>query len=184
MELLGEGLPESAAEDREVLGEHEDPTAVDGPPAGDDAIGVGALLDAAVVGPVADQQVEFMERALVEQVVDALAGEQLALGVLSFDRPFGARVKGLFPPLAEVVEPVAHGMLRHWGHRVATGGGPAVARRPGQARWAANRSARSARRGPSSLRHISAKWGRGPFQQRSSTSSMTGASRSSVARRR
>ena len=77
VDLLGEHLAERAAEDGEVLGEHEDLAAVDRAPPGDDTVGVGALLDAALVGPVAGEHVELVERALVEQVLDALAGEHL-----------------------------------------------------------------------------------------------------------
>jgi hypothetical protein len=59
------------------------------------------------VGPVAGEHVELVERSGVEQVLDALAGEQLALGVLSLDGPFGTGVQRLFLPLVEVFEPLA-----------------------------------------------------------------------------
>ena len=66
--------------------EHEHLAAVDRAPAGDDAVGVGPLLEPDAVGAVAGEHVELVERARVEQVLDALAGEQLALGVLALDR--------------------------------------------------------------------------------------------------
>ena len=91
VDLLGEHLAERAAEDGEVLAEDEHLAAVDRAPAGDDTVGVGPLLEARGVGPVAGQQVELLERAGVEQVLDPLAGEQLALGVLALDRPLASR---------------------------------------------------------------------------------------------
>ena len=51
-----------------------------------DAVGVRPLLEPGAVGPVAGEHVELVERAGVEQVLDALAGEHLALGVLALDR--------------------------------------------------------------------------------------------------
>ena len=78
-----------------------------------DAVGVGPLLDAAVVRPVAGEHVELVERARVEQVLDALAGEQLALVVLALDRPLGPGVEGFFLALLEILEALAHGVLRH-----------------------------------------------------------------------
>ena len=95
MDLLGEHLAERAAEDREVLAEDEHLAAVDGAPTGDHAVGVGPLLEPGDVGPVPGEQVELVERARVEQVVDALAGQQLALGVLALDRPRRTGVVGL-----------------------------------------------------------------------------------------
>ena len=113
MDLLGEHLAEGAAEDGEVLAEDEDLAAVDGAPAGDDAVGVGALLEAGGVGPVAGQQVELVERARVEQVLDPLPGEQLALRVLALDRPLGAGVVRLVLALAQIVELGLHRVVRH-----------------------------------------------------------------------
>ena len=62
VDLLGEHLAERAAEHGEVLGEHEHLAAVDRAPAGDDTVGVGPLLEAGGVGPVAGEQVELVER--------------------------------------------------------------------------------------------------------------------------
>ena len=53
--------------------------------AGDEAVAVDHLLSHAEIVPaVADQLVGFDEGAFVEQQIDALAGGELALGVLAF----------------------------------------------------------------------------------------------------
>ena len=84
-----------------------------GAPPGDDTVGVGPLLDAAVERPVAGQHVELVERARVEQVLETLAGEELALLVLALHRPLRARVdRFLLAPL-EILEPLLHRMLSH-----------------------------------------------------------------------
>src|SRR3546814_20880589 len=67
VDLLGEHLAEGAAEHSEVLAEYEHLAAVDRAPAGDHAVGVGALLQTAVVGAVAGEHVELVERPGVEQ---------------------------------------------------------------------------------------------------------------------
>ena len=82
--------PERAAEDGEVLAEDAHPPAVDGAEAGDHAVGVGpVVLEPHAVGPVAGQHVELLEGPLVEQVLDALPGGHLALGVVPLDGPSG-----------------------------------------------------------------------------------------------
>ena len=112
VDLLGEDLAERAAEDGEVLAEHADPPAVDGPEAGDHAVGVGpVLLEAHAVGPVAGQHVELLERALVEQVVDALPGGHLALGVVLLDRVRRAGVEGLLAAFGQLREALGHRMV-------------------------------------------------------------------------
>jgi hypothetical protein len=89
-DLLGMGARKRSPEDREILGEDEHHPAVDPAPAGDHAVAGDALLRHAELGDrVLDEHVELLERALVEQQVDALAGGQLALGVLAGD-PLGA----------------------------------------------------------------------------------------------
>ena len=66
------GLGERAAEDREVLGEHEDRPAVDAPRAGHHPVARDALLvHAEVAALVDDEAVHLGERALVEQQLDA-----------------------------------------------------------------------------------------------------------------
>ncbi len=108
-DLLGVGLGKRPAEDREILGENIDDTAVDGAPAGDHAVaGNALLLHAEVVAAVLDEHVELLEGVLVEQQVEALAGGELALGVLGGDAPLAAAGPGLRPPLLELLEDVLH----------------------------------------------------------------------------
>jgi hypothetical protein len=113
VDLLGEHLAERSAEHREVLREDEHLAAVDGAPTRHDAVGVGALEQAAVVGPVAGEHVELVERPLVEQELDALAGEHLALGVLPLDGLLGPGVTGLFLALRQLGQSLAHRVLGH-----------------------------------------------------------------------
>ncbi|MEJ7722559.1 MAG: hypothetical protein WKF58_19985 [Ilumatobacteraceae bacterium] len=44
----------------------------------------------------------------IEEILDPLPGEQLALGVLAFDRSIGAGMPRLVPTPAEIVDPVLH----------------------------------------------------------------------------
>ena len=84
--LLAHDLAERAAEDGEVLAEHAHPAPVDRAVAGDDRIALRAvLLHVEVVRAVADERVELLEGAGVEQLLDPLAGGVLALRVLLFD---------------------------------------------------------------------------------------------------
>ena len=142
MDLLGEHLAEGAAEHGEVLAEDEDLAAVDRAPAGDDAVGVGPLEQAAVVGPVAGEHVELVERALVEQELDALAGEHLALGVLALDRPLRPGVERLLLALGQLGQPLAHRVLGHAGQGTA---GPAERRKLDRPVKTATRSVRRLR---------------------------------------
>ena len=66
------------------------------------------LGHAEVVAAVLDEHVELLERALVEQQVDPLAGGQLALGVLGRDPPLAAAGPRLRAPLFELFEDVLH----------------------------------------------------------------------------
>ena len=85
--------------------EDEDRAAVDRAVAGDDGVAPGpVLLHLEVVGAVADEGVELLERAGVEQLLDPLAGGQLALRVLLLDRLLGGRVDRLLAQLAQVGE--------------------------------------------------------------------------------
>ena len=79
-DLLAVHLAERAAEDGEVLGEHADLAAVDGAEAGDHAVAVGAVLLQPEGGrAVPGELVELDEGALVEELLDALAGGPLPL---------------------------------------------------------------------------------------------------------
>ena len=104
-DLLAVDLAERAAEDREVLGEHADLAAVDRAVAGDHAVAVGAvLLQAERRRAVPGQLVELDEGALVEELLDPLAGGLAALGVLLLDRLRGAGVDGLVEAAVQVGE--------------------------------------------------------------------------------
>jgi len=118
VDLLGEHLAERTAEDREVLAEHEHLATIDGAPPGDHPVGVGPFVEPGRMRSMARQQVELLEAARVEQHVDALASEQLALLVLAFDRPLRARVEGLLSSFVQVAELLGHrvGRVRIKGH--------------------------------------------------------------------
>ena len=112
VDLLGEDLAQRAAEDGEVLAEDAHPPAVDGAEAGHHAVGVGpVVLQPHAVGPVPGQHVELLERPLVQQVLDALAGGQLPLGVVALDGPRAARVQGLVLAFRQVGQALGHGVF-------------------------------------------------------------------------
>ena len=117
--LLRHHLAERAAEDGEVLAEDEHRAPVDGPVAGDHRVSPGTLVvHVEFVRAVADEGVELLERARVEQLLDPLARGQLALRVLLLNRLFGRRVDGLLPQLAQVGEL----LLQGFGIALAHGG--------------------------------------------------------------
>ena len=102
-DLLAEHLAEAAAEDGEVLGEDAHLAPVDRAVAGDDAVAVGAAVGhGEVLAAVPGQLVELGERARVEQLLDALAGGALALGVLLVHGPRRAGMDGLVRAAAQV----------------------------------------------------------------------------------
>src|SRR6267154_6610870 len=79
-------LRQRAAEHGEVFGKDKSLAAVDRAPAGDDAVaGNLVLLHAEFGRAVLDEHVEFLERALVEQKLDALPRGQFPAGVLRLD---------------------------------------------------------------------------------------------------
>ena len=105
--LSATDLAEAAAEDGEVLGEDEDGPAVDGAPSGHDRIAGGPLvLDAEPDRLVADEHVDLLERALVEQELDSFASGQLAQVVLAVDRPLAAGVQRLFAQHPQIFDPL------------------------------------------------------------------------------
>jgi GNAT superfamily N-acetyltransferase len=81
------------------------------------------LLQAGSLRAVTGQEVELVERARIEQEVDALAGEHLALGVLSLDRSGRAGLEGLGLATLEVRDPLFERVIGHapqiTGHHVA-----------------------------------------------------------------
>ena len=108
-DLVRMRLRQRAAEHGKVLGEHEGLAAVDRAPAGDDAVpGHLGLLHAELGRAVLDEHVEFLERSLVEQQLDALARGQFAAGMLRLDALLAAAELGPCPPLLEGVQDVLH----------------------------------------------------------------------------
>ena len=90
-----------AAEHGEILAEHEHQPAVDRAPAGHHAVAGDLLLGhAEIARAVLDEHVPFLERALVEQHLEALARGELALAVLRLDAALaaaGPRRRRAFP---------------------------------------------------------------------------------------
>ena len=122
--LLAHRLGQRAAEDGEVLREDEDAAAVDLAVAGDDGVAEEVLLVHAELGRAVDHQlVELLERARVEEDVDALAGGQLAALVLRFDALQAAAEASLILHLEESFEPffVRHRADRSKGRFLAAG---------------------------------------------------------------
>ena len=118
--FCGVGAGERAAEDGEVLREHEDLAAVDEPVAGDDAVAEDLLLLHAEVGAaVRDEAVELDEAAGVEQEVDALARGQLAGLVLLLDAGLAAAEERLRVQVVEALH------VRRRSRRVGSAGGSA-----------------------------------------------------------
>jgi hypothetical protein len=112
VDLFGEDLAQGTTEHGEVLAEHAHPPAVDGAETGDHPVGVGpVLLEAHAVGSMTGQHIELLERAIVQQVVDALAGRHLALGVVLLHRPGGAGVAGELATLGQVFQSLGHRVI-------------------------------------------------------------------------
>ncbi len=103
------GFRQRAAEHGKILGEDKGLAAIDGAPAGDDAVARHfALLHAEFGRAVLDKHVEFLERALVEQQFDALPRGQFSAGVLRLDPLFAAAELGAGAPFFEGVQDVLH----------------------------------------------------------------------------
>ncbi len=103
-DLLGEHLAQRAAEDREVLAEHEDLAAEDRAVAGDDRVAVRPALEHPEVRlAMAHVAVELDERPRIAELLGALAREQLPCFLVLRDRLLGARVLRL---VAQVLEPL------------------------------------------------------------------------------
>ena len=125
-DLLAVDLAERAAEHREVLAEHADRPAVDGPVAGDDAVPVRPVgRHVEVVRAVPGELVELGERPRIEQPVDPFPGRHLAPRVLPLDRALRSGVDRLVPaPLQAGDLPGGRVQVRLAG-RVSGIGGPA-----------------------------------------------------------
>ncbi len=107
--LLGVRLGQRAAEHGEVLGEHIRHAAVDGAPAGDDAVARNlGLLHAELDAAVLDIHVELLEGAFVEQEIEALPRGELAAGMLGLDALRTAAGAGPSPPDFELFDDFLH----------------------------------------------------------------------------
>ena len=107
-DLLGVGLGERSAEDREVLAEDEREPAVDRAMAGHDAVAEETLvLGLEFARPLGDERVELDERARVEQQLEALAGGELPPGVLALGADGAAAESGGLAHLQQALDPVA-----------------------------------------------------------------------------
>jgi len=84
-----------SADHREILAEHEYFAAVDEPVAGDHTVAGKTGIPIADVGAADLEHVEFLERALVQEQIDALAGDEFAAPVLGLDTLFTAAQSGL-----------------------------------------------------------------------------------------
>ena len=103
------GFRQRTTEHREILGEHEGLAAVNGTPAGDDAVARHfGFLHAEFGRAVLDEHVEFLERALVKQQFDAFPRRQLAPVVLRLDTLFAATELGAGAPFLEGIQDVFH----------------------------------------------------------------------------
>ena len=114
-DLLGVGLGQRAAEDREVLRVDEDQPPVDPSVAGDHAVAqIALLVDAEVGGPMRHERIQLHEAAFVEQQLDALARRQLAAFVLLLDALLAAAELRLFAQLCQCasLSAVDKGVLR------------------------------------------------------------------------
>jgi hypothetical protein len=123
-DLLRMCLGKGAAENREVLGKDIDLAAVDGAPAGDDAVARDLLaIHAEIHRPVCDIHVELLEGALVEQDLEALAGRQLALGMLCLDTLLAPAEPCLSPAFLDLTQNCSHVCSRYsLGHYLASRG--------------------------------------------------------------
>src|SRR6185436_10440419 len=82
-DFLRVGLGKGTAEDRKILREDEDPAPVNEAVARDDAVArVQLFVQAKIARAVNDQLVELLERPLVQQEIQTLAGGHLAGSVL------------------------------------------------------------------------------------------------------
>ena len=93
------------------MGEDENLPPLDRAPPGDHTIGVGTLGNIGIAVP--GQHVELAERALIEQVFNALTGQHLAPVMLALHGTLRPRVAGLLLAGMQVCETLANGVLGH-----------------------------------------------------------------------
>src|ERR1700737_3203764 len=102
-------LAERAAEDREILAEDKDQTAVDGTVAGDDPVtGDLVLVDAEIMAAMLDEHVPFLEGIGVEQELEPLARGELATAMLGLDAAGATARTGRRPLFFQPAENVVH----------------------------------------------------------------------------
>ncbi len=121
-DLLRVGLAERAAEDREVLREHEDLAAVHRAVAGDDAVAVGTPLgEPEVRAAVLHERVELDEGGRIEQSRQPLAREALPPLALALHRALVTGVLGALTQQLGVRELLRRGVRNGFvgGHRAA-----------------------------------------------------------------
>jgi hypothetical protein len=105
-DLLGIGLGQGSAEDREILGKDEHQATADGAVAGDHAVTQRmAGVHPEIGAPMGDEGVELLETALVEDLLDAFPCGVLALGVLLLDPLLAAALTRLLAPVGQVENP-------------------------------------------------------------------------------
>ena len=115
-DLLGEDLRERPAEDGEVLREDEDLPVEDRPVAGHDGVAQRTVLAHLELHfAVSYEAVELDERARVEELLEALAGKELAALALSGDVLLARRMERLRAQLLEPAE-LRFGRLMRLGH--------------------------------------------------------------------
>src|SRR5262249_41852523 len=117
-DLLREDLGQAAAEDREILREDEHTPAEDRSVARHDGVAPRpALAHLELDLAVAYVAVELDERARIEQLLEPLASEQLALRALALDVRLGRLVLALLAELREALQLGARAVLgrRHKG---------------------------------------------------------------------
>ena len=113
------GGGQRAAEDREILREHEHAPAVDRAVTGDDAVAEHLLLLHVEVGAaMRDEAVDLDEASGIEQEIDALARRQLARRVLPVDAVLAAAFERLGVERIELRD--EFGFVGHWGHSAST----------------------------------------------------------------
>ncbi len=110
-DFLRMGYRKRAAQNREVLAEHIDLTAIDGAPARYHAVARNFLLRHAEIGAaMRDIHVELLERSFVEKHFDSFARGKLAFAVLGIDTALSAAKASLGAACLELFKKFLHSM--------------------------------------------------------------------------